>query len=489
MPELAFGQYKPDISDLNSQFTRSLNNVLPRGDGYGPLKSLVEFTDALTATCRGFFHALNSDGSTTIFAATSKRIYKLDNTDFSWDDVSKGSPSDYSELSTSAQWVFVQFNNFVIAVQANVAPQVFDLTSSTQFADLAGSPPQAAYASVVGRFIVLSGLQNQPYRIQWSGLNDTTGWTSGENFSDFQDLPDGGPVRGVAGGEYGLIMQDQSIRRMIYAPGSEFVFQIDRIAEDRGLLAPYSLIPAGDRIFFYSAQGFIQSDASGQLNFIGKEKVDRTFFADYDASSPQLMIGVADPSNNVVVWVYKSIDSGAQENLFNKLLIYDWSLQEWAAAEITGEYIYSLAKPGLTLEALDSISSSIDSFPFSLDAISTTTLPALSLASPSHMLGFLSGDNLEATLETAEYNQDGFRTEVNGVIPITDSADAVISIATRDTLSATPTYGDESELNEDGYAPLLEEGRYVRAKVRIPLASTWTYARGIMPDFMLGSPL
>jgi len=45
----------------------------------------------------------------------------------------------------------------VLAVEANSAPQVFDLTSSSAFADLGGSPPQARYIAVVGRFRLLSG--------------------------------------------------------------------------------------------------------------------------------------------------------------------------------------------------------------------------------------------------------------------------------------------------------------------------------------------
>src|SRR5260370_928321 len=141
----------------------------------------------------------------------------------------------------------VPFGSLVIAVQANVAPQVFDLSSSTAFANLAGSSPQASYVAVVGQFLVLSGLLSTPYRIQWSGLNATTTWTPGVNQADFQDFPDGGIVRGVAGGEFGVIFQDGVIRRMVYAVGAPYVFQIDRIAEDKGLLAPYSLILAGDK--------------------------------------------------------------------------------------------------------------------------------------------------------------------------------------------------------------------------------------------------
>jgi hypothetical protein len=59
----------------------------------------------------------------------------------------------------------VQFDNFVITVQANVAPQLFDLRSSSAFADLGGAPPQARYISVVGCFIVLSGQARLAKRI------------------------------------------------------------------------------------------------------------------------------------------------------------------------------------------------------------------------------------------------------------------------------------------------------------------------------------
>jgi hypothetical protein len=145
---------------------------------------------------------------------------------------------------------------------------------STAFADLAGSPPQARYIDIVGRFVVLSGLLTTPQRMQWSGLNDVNGatsWTPGINSSDFQDLPDGGIVRGVAGGETGVILQDSAIRRMTYVPGSPVIFQIERISQDKGLFGPYSLVRAGERIFFFSAQGFHRIDPGGFPTPIGRE--------------------------------------------------------------------------------------------------------------------------------------------------------------------------------------------------------------------------
>jgi hypothetical protein len=91
---------------------------------------------AANGTCRGMFFGRNADGSITIFAATSTRLFKLNNTDFSWIDVSNGGLA-YSAVPSSANWQFVQFNKYIICVQVNTAPQVFDLTSSTAFANWA----------------------------------------------------------------------------------------------------------------------------------------------------------------------------------------------------------------------------------------------------------------------------------------------------------------------------------------------------------------
>jgi hypothetical protein len=352
MPLVPFGEYRPDIADYQTQAAAVLHNVLPRGDGYGPFPDFSAYSAALPGACRGFFKAIRPDGSIAIFAATATRLYALNNTNFTWTDVSNGG-SAYSALAATDNWQFAQFNNFVIAVQANVVPQLFDLTASSAFANLTGSPPQARYISVVGRFIVLSGLINNPYRVQWSGLDDVTNWTAGLNSSDFQDLPDGGIVRGVAGGEFGNIFQDGSIRRMTFAPGSPFIFQIERITEDRGLYAPYSLIRSGDKIFFLSANGFMWMAPSGYPAPVGKERVDRTFFGDLDKGNLQLVIGASDPRNSRVIWAYKS-NSGAAGR-FDKLLCYDHVLDRWSPVAMSGQYLGSLSQPGLTLENLDAL--------------------------------------------------------------------------------------------------------------------------------------
>jgi hypothetical protein len=390
----------------------------------------------------------------------------------------------YPALSASAQWRFAQTGNLVFATQANTPLQVFDLTSSLAFGDALGSPPQAAYIDVVGRFLVLSGLLSNPYRIQWSGLNSfnaADSWTSGVNSSDFQDFPDGGIVRGVAGGEFGTIFQDLAIRRMTYVPGSPVVFQIDRIAQDKGLFAPYSIVRAGEYVFFYSSQGFQRIVPGGLPEQIGRERIDRTFRADLDRGNLQLLIGTADPRSSKVYWAYKSASGSA--DLYDKILGYDYVLDRFFQVAISGEYLVGISQTGLTLENLDSISSSIDAMTLTLDAYATAVQPEIAQFGPDHTLSFFRGDNLEATLETAEQGTDGQRIYLNGFRPITDAASVFGSASFRETQQGTQTYLGEVALNaRTGRCDLRQDTRYSRMRLRIPAATSWTFAAGVEPD-------
>ena len=477
---ITFGEYRPDQSSFQAKSTQYLSNVLPRGDGYGPFSDFSVLTSALAATCRGYFYARKADGSISVFAATATKLYNLDNTNLTWTDVSKALGT-YTDVSIDDQWQFAQFNNFVFAVQANTVPQVFNLTSSTEFADLGGSPPQARYIAIVNRFVVLSGLgTSTPYRIQWSGFNATTTWTAGVNSSDFQDLPDGGIVRGVAGGEYGVISQDAGMRRMIFSPGSPVVFQIERIAEEKGIFAPLSMTRSGDRVFYISTDGFKMVLPGAGPQAIGKERVDRTFFSDVDTSYLRMCIGASDPRNSRVYFAYKSV--AGTPGLFDKLLCYDWALDRWSPITTSGEYIATLAAPGITLENLDSISASIDALAFSLDDISTSVLSNLSAVNSAHKIGFYSGSPLEATLDTPE--QGGWnRVRVKGFRPATDAGTCYGSIGARERQQDSVTYSTEQALNVRGLVPANVSTRLARGRLRIPAAATWTFASGIEPDF------
>lgn len=560
---ISFGDYAPDISDLDTGFSSNVLNVVPRADGYGPFQDLVSFTSTLPSACRGYFFARKSDGSIAMFAGTSTDLYLLNNTTFAWTLVSKGNAS-YSTLVSSDNWQFAQFNNLVYACQINSVLQVYLLGSSSNFADNAGSPPQASHIAIVNRFIFLSGLLSNSTRIQWCDLNNTVQWTAGTGLADFQDLPDGGTVHGMLGGDNdGIVFQDASIRRVIFAPGSAVVFEIIRLSKDDGLFAQYSAVTAGDRVFFISPQGFKMILPGGYPTPIGKERVDRTFFADVDVGNLQLVIAAADPSVTRVYWAYKSISGNA--GLFDKVICYDWSIGKngrFTTIKMTGEYLASLAKPGLTLENLDTlapgkftisgaanngsgairltlnavtnayttlanentvvvygvtgtteangtwaftivdpthidlvgstftnayssggnIGGSLDALPFSLDSISTASTAQLSAVSSSHAVGFFTGSNLEATMETPEQDGGGVRAKVNGLRPFTDSSTVMMSLGVRNTEQDAITYTTETGRERTGLCGARVDARYMRAKMRIPYGTTWTYAMGVRPE-------
>lgn len=389
----------------------------------------------------------------------------------------------YSELSSDANWQFAQFGSLVKATQENEVLQTFTLGSSSQFADNTGSPPQAAYIAVVGRFLVLSGLLSNPYRIHWSALNDTTGWTSGTASSDYQDFPDGGIVRGVAGGEFGVIFQDQTIRRMSYVPGSPIIFQIDRITQDMGLFAPYTIVSSGSTVYFYSNKGFYKIDPGGVPVQIGRERVDRTTFNDLDRANLQLFQGAADPRGTRVFWAYKS-GAGAS-NLYDKILGYDTVLDRFFPVSASGEYLLGVSQAGITLENLDSVSSSIDALTLTLDAYASSVQPQIAAFNSEHKQGFFTGDNLEATLETGEQGNDTGTFTIRGMTPITDAATIYGRVSHRMTQAQSVANDAEVLINSrTGRVDVMRDSRYARMKLRIPSATSWTFCAGVVPDIV-----
>ncbi len=360
MPVIPFPEWKPDLSDYQGAASQIIFNVLPQGDGYGPFPSFSAMSTALPGPCRGCFFGRNADGSILIIAATATKLYKMSNTDFTWVDVSIGGGS-YTALSVGMNWQFVQFNNLIFATQQNAVLQVLNLVTPTAFANAAGSPPQASYIAVVSRFLVLSGISGQSYRVQWSGLNNVNASTSWDNVtlqSNFQDMADGGTVRGVSGGDqFGVVFQDTMIRSMTFNPGSVEIFDFFKISEQEGIFAAESAVKTGGSIYFISTQGFRVLAPGGVPTPIGKEKFDRFFFRDVDAGNLGFCRGTADPKSPRIYWSYKS--QAGSVNLFDTVIVYDYQLQRATKVSVSGQYMTSLVKPGLTLEGLDPIAPGI----------------------------------------------------------------------------------------------------------------------------------
>jgi hypothetical protein len=567
--KLPWGEYRPDVTDLDGKLTRFLLNVVPRGDGYGPFSSLEVLTAALPAPCRGAFMARSpSDGSVVIFAGTETKLYRLNNTTLAWDDVSKGA-STYGDLDSDACWSFCQFGARIIAAQRNSAMQTYVLNSSSEFADVGGSAPAAGWVATLGSFVVACDINGSPQDVAWCSINNPTAWAATVNLADTQTLPDGGRTRCVAevSNQVGIILQEGGIRRMVFAPGSAAVFQIEKIRTDIGILGPRSFTVAAGFGFFLSTKGVIQIDASGNCVAIGEERVDRTILGQhlasapqairslaYDSGSPGLVFSVADPKRNLWFLFYKT--QGGTAGQFDRGFVYSWSLQRWSTVSVSGEFVLQAATPGLTLEALDALApgaqnisgaanngsglvrltvgstsgwttgdvktisavtgtteangtwtitvidgthidlqgsayahayvsggvvgGSIDAMTLSLDEISVAALNSIAAFSSAHKLGFFGTSPVEATVVTAERSSEGARLNINNHRPITDASEAYCTTLYRDNLREELSEWPESDaMDSDGNCPVLDEGRYVRVRMRIPAGVPWTFAAGV----------
>jgi len=256
-----------------------------------------------------------------------------------------------------------------------------------------------------------------------------------------------------------------------------------------------------------------------------------------------------------VLWSYRQVSYS--QDMFNRLLAYNWVLDRWSPIEQEGEYLASLAQPGITLEGLGTIGGvavtgaadngsgeirltvastagwttgdikavdgvvgtteangdwtitvidgthidldgsafsnaydsggyvegSVDAIDVSFDDMSAATLPAVSICTPAHRIGFFSGDNMEAVLYAAEQSGISRRLFIRGGYPISDADSLFMSIGARENMQAAPSYSVETPINAQGFCPARVSTRHARARVRIPEGVIWTFATGVEPDY------
>jgi hypothetical protein len=100
----------------------------------------------------------------------------------------------------------------------------------------------------------------------------------------------------------------------------------------------------------------------------------------------------------------------------------------------------------------------------------------------NNKLGFFTGPNLQATLETPEHGGDGTRVFVRGARIITDAPSPLLSVSYRESPQAPYQYTAATVADARGFAPQRKSTRYSRSQVTITAGSTWTFAAGVEPD-------
>ena len=461
---IAFGKWTPDRPGIAGGLTEALN-CLPVASGYSPLPSNADLsTSASESLLTSFIGRLGT--TTTLFAAGATKLFKFDPTDSGLDDVSRASPA----YTTTTFWTTTQFGSVVIAANGIDEIQAWDMGSSLAFADLAAAAPTAQFVTVVRDFVVAAKTASNVSEVYWSDINDETNWTPGAGSqSDSQVIPDGGEIRGLTGGEFGIVLLERAIARMTYI-GSPLFFQFDIISRNLGCFESRSVVQVGPLTYFLSDDGFFVTDGQS-VRPIGNEIVDRWFFDNADPSQFDKMSAAVDPVNKVVVWCFKDIFNVQQ------LLIYNYSVDKWSHGNTTADYISTLATASYTLEQLANVSASLDALPASLDSRLWAGGKLVLGGVTADQLVTFGGANQTAVLTTGDVEVEATETILTLARPIVDNGSATVSVAARSRLDGNLNYTSPVAADSENRIPLRSRGKYHR--ISLTPTESWNTAVGV----------
>ncbi|MBB5040806.1 hypothetical protein [Shinella fusca] len=471
---IPFGPFEPDKSPFNSTVSRYVVNALPVADGWGPMPGLSTITQSLPGKCRGGVYVRTASGTYNIIAGTETGLYLLNTTDYSWTDIS-GPSAPYSVPLQDA-WTFTRFGDKLIAHNISDPIQVYDIGGADPFGDLAGSPPRAKYSWVSGDFLVLGYLEGTVGQktVQWSGINDIEHWTPKKKGSDYQELPEGDEVMGGFGEQGGFyVIQRAGMQYFPFSPSSGYTFTRTVLNPKQGTVAPRSIVSIGPGLFFYlSEDGFF---GGADRKPIGAERVDRWFLENVDRAYLSDVQGAADPFEKIVWWKFRQADGSSRR------IGYDWQLDRWCTTDLDVDEMVALATPDLSWDGLDTLYASIEDVAEPFDSrLFSGGRPTFATFTSDNKLAYFSGDNLAATIDTADVEIDGMaRSFVNGARVQTDAADYTLTDGTRPHNGAAVTWGTASTMNRAGMVPLRSDGRLHKFRFQTPAGADWSVVSSV----------
>ena len=384
-------------------------------------------------------------------------------------DVSRG-----TAYSATTQWRFAQFGKVLIAANGLDKLQSWTLGTSTGFADLAAAAPTAQFVTTVRDFVVAGKTTSYANRVQWSDINDETDWTSGVGSqADYQDLPDGGEVRGITGGEFGLVLLERSVARMTYV-GAPLFFQFDTLTRSLGCYESRSVVQYGSMTYFLSDDGFYVCDGQS-VKPIGNEKVDKWFYSVLDPSKLNEMSAAIDPVNKTVTWGFTDIFS------LKRIIVYNWTLDKWSWGQVSADYVSTIATSSTDLESLALLYPSIESVPASLDSRVWAGGKLLAGGVTGAKIVSFGGPNLTATITSGDID-GGAETLVSLARPLVEGGSATVSVASRKRLDGNLSYSTAVAADADNRVSLRSRGRFHR--ISMTPTGNWTNTVGMDVDLV-----
>lgn len=479
MPVVPFGEWVPDASDFGNPGSIVIQNVMPGRNSYKPFKALTTISKALDDRARGAIESFDINEDNHLYAGDASKLYEMDIVTTQWTDRSKAGGYNTADKE---MWEFTRWNNKVLATNFSDNPQQITMGAAT-FSDLT-TAFRARTIATVGDFVVAANTYdttdgNRPNRIRWSALGDETDWTvSSSTLSDFRDLPKGGAVRRITGGDVGIIVSESAVFRMSFV-GAPVAFQIDEILPDIGTNFPESVIRLGEAVYFISDRGFVELTGNGTgANFIGAGRVDDFFLNDIDERFPSRISAVADPRGDNIAWLYPG--SGSTDGTPNRILLYNRTFQRWVRIEQEANRLLRIRGIDITLDELDQLGfTNIDTMKDSFDSekfIGGSN--QISAFNTDNKVGVFRGLNKTAILTTNERESySGRMTQINAFRPVVDGGKVTGRMGFRDRQTDDVQYTQSLNQSATGRFTKRKKARYHRFELTI--TGEWSDAIGV----------
>ncbi len=473
-----FGEWLPDHPDFMNPGSPVANNVIPIPGGYAPQRDMLDADQSVTGVCMGARLMFTSDGTDVIIGGGIDKLFK---------NVAgtSTSTSGFNELDASDAWDFCQFNDFVIATSINNAPKrLTDIDTDITWGGLAetATAPNARYCERVEDFLMLGNIEDHPHRIQWSPFNSPTGdWTPNRlTQAGYGDLPRHmGAVQRIVGGRYPLVMQERGINRLEYI-GPPVVWRATEIEQQRGVLAPFSVVTVGFTTYYLGQDGFMSTDGNS-FQPIGAGRVDRWFFETASTANLRETHGAIDFEHKCVVWAFKTGET------FDRIIRYCWSENRWSTATVAVSRLVEAVTDGLTLEQIGALYATLEDIPVSLDDPRwqgrNRVLSAYIDGETSTHLNQAVGATLRANLETPEFQPvPGRRSMLKSCKVLGSGGEnwVVASISIQnDRSTIQSTYRGP---HAGGWSPLRGDGMSHRISCVASAGAVWDSVQGVQFD-------
>ena len=496
---IQFAEWAPDKSTL-SGYGRDAKGCISQSGRYAPLNDLTAYKAgaSISGTCIGARGFWSSAGNVHIFIGDEFDLYKM----------ASRQPAIVSKAggytpSIPDGWQFEQFGDHVVAVNAAVTtPQVYQMGTSSLFADLAGSPPVSTAVFRVGNQLCLANGRT----LSVSGFNNIELWDYATATQGVQVDVDqrGGNIQTGVGGEVGLIFQERGIVRMTYV-GPPTVFSLETIEWKHGAISREAVSQYGRNTFFVSETGMFVTDGMS-VQPIGDGKVDKYFSDNLNYSARNKVTTAIDFARKLWIVAFPTAGNVTADHL----LIYSMADNRWTHDEITTQMLFDMPREGITIDdtaaiiALEGTDVS-DDIPTSVDDPQwRETRVQVAAVDGDGGVSTFEGATRAATMSTTEFEPVKLKqTLVDELWPeidiISTNVTAFVNVRRRNlnnlnwngqpltwggssmfwNTGAQGTTTTTSEMNEHGFIPVRLSARYMEMGITVAAGTSWTEATGI----------